>query len=70
MLCDTRRGRVFIGLNKAEIMGILIERDAPWTKVQVIQESPWAPERIDSIIAGADLVLDCTGARASLNNSE
>lgn len=49
------------GMSKVRATSLQIAWDAPWCKVEEIWEEPWAAERIQGLIADADLVIESTG---------
>lgn len=50
-----------VGAPKALITELGIHASAPWTKVDSIVERPWAPERLEELLTGADAAVDATG---------
>jgi molybdopterin/thiamine biosynthesis adenylyltransferase len=54
--------REHVGWPKTEVVRELVERSAPWTKIEVVTTSMMAPSQIRDAIQGQDLVLDATGS--------
>lgn len=50
-----------VGDTKISAVRFLVQVRAPWSNVIPVEESPWDPDRIRSLLEGADLVIDATG---------
>lgn len=55
-------GHEAIGLPKVSAVEGVVRGHAPWTSVDVTQEAVWDASTVSNLMAGADLVVDTTGA--------
>jgi molybdopterin/thiamine biosynthesis adenylyltransferase len=56
-----------VGDTKISAVRFLIHVRAPWARVIPVEESPWDPDRIRSLLEGADLVVDASGFSSFAN---
>lgn len=56
-----------VGDTKVEAVRLLARASAPWTRVLVVEESPWGPDQVAQLLEHADLVVDATGFTAFAN---
>ncbi len=55
-------GHEAIGLPKVSAVEAVVHAHAPWTSVDVTQEAVWDAATVSTLMSGADLVVDTTGA--------
>jgi len=50
-----------VGCPKADIVKVVVEHSAPWTRVESKGICPWTLDHLQALTQGADLALDATG---------